>query len=136
MNKPEKTNELPRRSFFSALAFAPLAWLGLRKPEPENESRPYPFYGTWKKCAEAWENTARLRDEVADRWRERLQAAEKDADFWEGRTLEAEFDMECMGAMPIDEEMLKQSRLEYDQGLSCTAKEIRDELTELRKEWA
>ncbi len=75
-------NEIPRRSFFSAAALSPLAWLGLRKKEPKDEPHPYPFYGmthpypfydTWKKCAEAWEKTARLRD--------------ADADYWKGRAL-------------------------------------------------
>lgn len=86
--------EIPRRSFFSLAAFSPLAWLGLRKAEPKDEPHPYPFYGTWKKCAEGWEKTARLRD--------------ADADHWEGRAETAEKKLDCMCRIPFDENRMKQ----------------------------
>lgn len=113
---------MTRIEFILSAALSPLALFGIRRKEPKDEPHPYPFYGTWKKCAEEWEKTARLRD--------------KDADYWQGRALEAEFDLECMGVIPVDEEMIKQSRMDFDQGLSQTAKEIYDELQELRRETA
>lgn len=113
-------DETTRRTFFSLAALSPLACLGLRKQEPKDEPHPHPIYGTWKKCAEEWEKSARLRD--------------KDADYWEGRALRAEFDFEVMGADPLDENRMRQLRLEeQEQGTARTAIEIRDELQELRK---
>ncbi len=61
---------------------SPLALLGLRKSEPKDEPHPYPFYGTWKKCAEEWEKTARLRDKDAEHLSHRLRDADKDTDLW------------------------------------------------------
>ncbi|MCH7988432.1 MAG: hypothetical protein IID46_04685 [Planctomycetes bacterium] len=65
------SNEIPRRSFFSAMAFSPLALLGLRKQTADivEESESH------------WKVVAKFNRIFADHWRGRVLAAEADADI-------------------------------------------------------
>ena len=131
------SNETTRRSFFSALAFSPLALLGLRKKPDKPDLRVKLLCGEiehYREISDHWHKFALAAMKENDRLMKVAEQNVKDADYWEGRALEAEFDLEIMGAAPLDEEWMKQLRLEEkEKGTSRTAEEIRDELRELRK---
>lgn len=74
-------NKIPRRSFFSALAaLSPLAWLGLRRPKPDNSD---------VRVKRMYETKEFYRTK-ADYFEDRAGTAENDADYWQGRADTAE----------------------------------------------
>lgn len=89
-------DEIPRRSFFSALACSPLVLLGLRKTEPddlklitvrESNIRVKRWYdeAEWdREQCDLWIERTRDAEKDADHLRHRLLAAEKDTDLWRG----------------------------------------------------
>ncbi len=90
--------ELPRRTFFSALALSPLALLGLKtKPDDPDED-------IKKGQTKSFPTVDEMLDSLKQPW-------DETADYWEGRALMAEFDLECMGATPLDEEWMKRLRI-------------------------
>ncbi len=67
--------ELPRRSFFSALALAPLAWLGLRK-KPDDQATI--TVSESNRRVKRWFITAQYHSKARVYWQERALAAEKE----------------------------------------------------------
>ena len=79
-------DEIPRRTFFSALAFSPLALLGLGKKQDSSSTTSY---------SPVWtdEDVSVLLDRLKvhrEFWKERFLTSEKNADYWCDRALAAE----------------------------------------------
>ncbi len=111
-------DELPRRTFFSALALSPLALLGLRKSEPKDEPHPYPLYGTWKKCAEVWEKTARHWSKNYHYWRDRALVAEKALKEAQAKIDETEAELDSFTYEPVPLEKVGTIQVRYKKAQS------------------